>query len=398
MFLHEQRKRIRGIYDEYPRQFWTLVLGTFIDRLGGALMFPFFTLYITRKFNVGMTDVGVLFGLFSVASIVGSTFGGALADRLGRKGMLIFGLIASALTSLLMGVVNSMGIFFVSALFVGLFANVGGPAQQAMVADLLPEEKRAQGFGILRIVVNLAITIGPAIGGLLAAKSYLLLFICDAVTSLITAGIVFLAIRETKPALPEGKHEQTMAQTFGGYRVALRDATFVLFIGACILMTLVYMQMNTTLSVYLRDVHGISEQGFGYILSLNAAMVVLFQFAITRRIRKYRPLAMMAVGTLLYAVGFGMYGFASAYVLFLVAMVIITIGEMIVAPISQALVAQLAPEDMRGRGLIMDNTDPRWVWYAAGLVGLIAAVWFVLLQRRVQHRAGRSAEGSVSAV
>jgi len=96
MFLHEQRKHIRGIYNEYPRQFWTLVLGTFIDRLGGALMFPFFTLYITRKFNVGMTDVGVLFGLFSVASIVGSTFGGALADRLGRKGMLIFGLIAAA--------------------------------------------------------------------------------------------------------------------------------------------------------------------------------------------------------------------------------------------------------------------------------------------------------------
>ena len=414
MFPSRQRKHIRRIYDEYPRQFWILVLGTFIDRLGGALMFPFFTLYITRKFDVGMTEVGVLFGLFSIASVVGSIFGGALADRLGRKGMLIIGLIASALTSLLMGVVNSIEIFFVSALFVGLFANAGGPAQQAMVADLLPEEKRAQGFGILRIVVNLAVTIGPAIGGLLAAKSYLFLFICDAVASLITAGIVFLAIQETKPALPEGEPEQTMVQTLGGYRDALRDVTFVLFIGACILMTLVYMQMNTTLAVYLRDVHGISEQGFGYILSLNAAIVVLFQFATTRRIRKYSPLVMMAVGTLLYAIGFGMYGFVSAYVFFLVAMVIITIGEMIVAPTSQALVARLAPEDMRGRymaifgfswvipsttgpllaGLIMDNADPRWVWYAAGLVGLLAAAGFALLQRR----GGRSAERSVSAV
>jgi MFS family permease len=173
--------------------------------------------------------------------------------------------------------------------------------------------------------------------------------------------------------------------------------------GACILMTLVYMQMNTTLSVYLRDTHGVPEQGFGYILSMNAAMVVLFQFGVTRWIAKYRPLVTMAVGTLLYAIGFGMYGAVSTFALFLVAMVVITIGEMMTAPTSQALVAQLAPEDMRGRymavfgftwvipsavgpllaGLVMDNADPRWVWYAAGLVGLAAAGAFALLQRRV---------------
>jgi len=406
MFIHKPLKRMRNIYDEYPRQFWTLILGMFIDRLGGALMFPFFTLYVTQKFNVGMTEVGVLFGLFSLASVAGSAFGGALTDRLGRKGMLIFGLIASALTSLLMGLVNEIEFFFATALIVGVFANAGGPAQQAMVADLLPEEKRAQGFGILRVVANLAATIGPAIGGLLAARSYLLLFICDAVASSITAGIVALAIQETRPTPREGEPEQTMAQTFGGYWDVLRDATFVLFIGACVLMILVYVQMHTALAVYLRDSHSVSEQGFGYILSLNAAMVVLFQFPITRRISKYRPLVVMAVGTLLYAIGFGMYGFVSAYTFFLVAMVIITIGEMLVAPTSQALVAQLAPEDMRGRymavfgftwvipsavgpllaGLVMDNADPRWVWYAAGLVGLVTTGAFVLLEHRVVGR------------
>lgn len=405
MSLRKPLERIRNIYAEYPRQFWVLILGTFIDRVGGALMFPFLTLYITRKFDVGMTEVGVIFGLFSIASVVGSMFGGALTDRLGRKGMFIFGLVASALTSLLMGLVNDIEFFFASALFVGLFANAGGPAQQAMVADLLPEEKRAQGFGILRVVANLAVTIGPAIGGLLAARSYMLLFICDAVASLITAGIVILAIRETRPAPREGELEQTMAQTFGGYRDVLRDTTFVLFIGACILMTLVYMQMNTTLAVYLRDSCSVSAQGFGYIISLNAAMVVLFQFYVTRRIARYRPLILMAVGALLYAIGFSMYGMVSAYIFFLVAMVIITTGEMMTAPTSQALAAQFAPEDMRGRymavfgfswvipmavgpllaGLIMDNSDPRWVWYAAGLVGLMSAVAFALLQRRVER-------------
>jgi len=137
--------------------------------VGGALLWPFFTLYITRKFGVGMTQVGVMFGLFSISSIVGSTLGGALTDHMGRKGMLIFGLVASASASLVMGVVDSLDLFFATAMFVGLLADVGGPAQQAMVADLLPENQRAQGFGILRVVANLAVTIGPALFSILFA-------------------------------------------------------------------------------------------------------------------------------------------------------------------------------------------------------------------------------------
>lgn len=406
MFLSRQADRLRHIYDEYPNQFWTLVLATFIDRLGGALLYPFFTLYITRKFGVGMTQVGLLFGLFSAAGLVGSTVGGALTDRLGRKVMLIAGLIVSALSSLAMGVVDSFDIFFAVALFVGLFAEAGGPAQQAMVADLLPDEKRSQGFGILRVALNLAVTIGPAIGGLLAARSYLLLFISDAVASIITAGIVAVALPETMPARRQDEPRPTMAQTLGGYREVLRDTAFVLFLSACTLMVFVYMQMETTLAVYLRDVHGVPEQGFGLLLSLNAAMVVLFQFPITRQIRRHRPLMVMAAGTLLYAVGFSIYGFVSTYVLFLVAMVIITTGEMLTVPTSQTIVAQMAPEDMRGRymaafgfsygipfmlgtllaGLVMDYGDPRWVWYGAGLLGLVAAACFGLLQRRTDRQ------------
>jgi len=403
MAISKPLENIRNVYDEYPRQFWVLVFGRFIDQLGGALIFPFLTLYITKKFNVGMTEVGLVFGLFAISGFVGNMLGGALTDRLGRKGIVIFGLLASAFVNLTLALVNTIEMVYVCALFIGLLGNASGPAGQAMVADMLPEEKRAQGFGILRVVFNLAVTIGPAIGGLLATRSYLLLFVCDAVSSTITAGIVALAIRETKPASPEDEPEQTMGQTFGGYLDVLRNVPFVLFVGAFILLTFVYMQMNTTLGVYLRDTHGVPERGFGYLLSLNAAMVVLFQFALTRRVANYKPLIVVAAGTLLYAIGFGMYGFASTNFFFVVAMVVITTGEMLVAPHSQALVAKFAPEDMRGRymaafgisgaipwavgpllaGMLMDNADPRWLWYAVGLVGLVAAGAFALLQRRV---------------
>jgi MFS family permease len=403
-FISKQQQKITGLYREYPRTFWTLIGITFIDRLGGALLFPFFALYITEKFSVGMTEVGILFAAFSASSFIGSMLGGALTDRFGRKGMVIFSLISTSVSSVLMGLVNSLEAFFVLALLVGIFTDTGGPAYNAMIADMLPEKKRAQGFGLVRVAFNLSVTIGPAIGGFIAGYSFLFLFIADAVISLISAVLVFFFIPETKPETPADAQVESMTGTFRGYFRVLQDRIFMLFIGACILMGLVYMNMSTTLGVYLRDSQGIPTSGYGFILSLNAAMVVLFQFPITRKIENYPPMLMMALGTALYAIGFGMYGFVSQYILFLFAMVIITIGEMLVAPVSQALTAQLAPEDMRGRymaifgfswgipfsvgpmlaGMIMDSGNSTMLWYLVGIIGFLAALCFVWLNRQVE--------------
>lgn len=401
MFFQSKWQQAIALYREYPKTFWTLTLVTFIDRLGGALLFPFFALYLTNRFKVGMTQVGILFAVFSFSSFAGIMVGGALTDRLGRRSMLIFSLISTSVSSVLMGLVDSFPMFILLALIVGIFNESGGPAHQAMVADLLPEEKRAEGYGIIRVAFNLSVTIGPAIGGFLAARSYLSLFIADAIISLITAVLVYLYLPETKPAPHPDAKPESIGGTFRGYFLVFKDRVFLLFVGACMLMVFVYMNMNTTLGVYLRDTHQVPESGYGFILSLNAFMVVLFQFWTTRRIEKYPPMLMMALGTALYAIGFAMYGFVSLYVLFLLAMVIITIGEMIVSPVSQALVARLAPEDMRGRymavsgfswgipfalgpylaGQIMDNTDQRLLWYAAGIIGVMAVSGFLMLHR-----------------
>ncbi|MGD2058954.1 MAG: MFS transporter, partial [Anaerolineales bacterium] len=369
--------RLKAAIDNYPRNFWLLMVVSFIDRLGGFILFPFFTLYITSKFGVGMTSVGFIFGAFSITGIVGSTIGGALTDRLGRKPMLLFGLIVSAVSSIWLGFADNLQMFFAGAVFVGLFSNAGGPAQQAMLADLLPDSQRAKGFAIWRVIVNIAAAVGPAIGGLLATRSFLSLFITDAGVSVLVAIMVFFLLPETRAFIKKDQRE-SMVQSFQGYGRVIRDATFMFFWVASVFTWLVYMQMNSTLAVYLRDSHGVSEQGFGFLLSLNAAIVVLFQFAITRRVERFPPFLVMAWGSLLYAVGFGLYGLAADYSAFIIAMIIITIGEMLNAPIGQAIVANLAPEDMRGRymaffgfsfaipgivgtllaGLIMDNADP----------------------------------------
>jgi MFS family permease len=406
MLLSEPIERARTIYQEYPNQFWVVIGATFIDRIGGALMFPFFSLYITRKFGVGMTEVGLLFTLFSVTGMLGSTLGGALSDYLGRKSMILLGLVVSGLTSTGMGLVNSLPMFYLLSVVAGFFADAAGPARQAMLADILPERKRADGFGIMRVVMNLAVAIGPAVGGMLAATSYLLLFVIDTITSLITALIVHRSVKETRPdSARQAAEKDGFGASFRGYGGVLKNAPFMFFLIFSLISALVYTQMYSTLSVYLRDFHLVPEQGFGLLMSLNAAMVVLLQFPITRFIKKFKPLLVMSAGTLLYAVGFGLYGVVGWYGFFLLAMVIITLGEMLVAPTGQALVARFSPEDMRGRymavmgfswmipsafgplgaGLIMDNGDPRWIWYISFGLGLAAAYGFFWLKNRTQQ-------------
>jgi MFS family permease len=396
--------KVRSTYHEFPLKFWVLVVAAFIDRIGATLVFPFFSLYVTSRFQVGMTQAGLLLGIFSVSGLLGNMVGGALADKTGRRSMVLFGLVFSALSSVSMGLVDDLSLFYLLAVVVGSISSIGGPARQAMVADLLPEEQRAEGFGILRVAGNLAWIIGPTLGGMLAVHGYLLLFVLDAVSSIITAVIVFKLVPETKPAAPQERSQGTILNTLAGYRHVVRDRLYMSFLLTLLLSLLVYQQMYGTLSVYLRDVHGVAARGYGLLVSINAGTVVLLQFWVTRQTKRQSPLLMMAAGSFCYLLGFTMYGFVSAYALFVLAMLFITFGEMISMPVEQAIVARLAPESMRGRymavhalawripatvgpwaaGVVMDRYDPNWVWYLGGIFCAVAITGFGLLHMRTR--------------
>lgn len=392
---------IRNTYYEYPRAFWVYNLIVFIDRFGGFMLYPFFALYLTQKFDIGMSTVGVLFAVFSVSGFAGSAIGGALTDRIGRKGVIITSLLLSSLSALGMGFAPSVEIFAAVAVIVGTLANIGGPAHEAVVADLLPENKRAEGYGIIRVVFNLAVIIAPAVAGLLITRSYLAIFIVDAVISVISAGIVLFFLPETKPAAKEGAKPESMGQTFAGYGKVFRDVPFTAFLVMSVMTALVYMNFNTTLGVFLRDVHQIPEANYGLLISLNAVIVVVFQFWVARKLERFKPMLMVALGTALYGIGFGMYGFTSTYFMFAMAMIVVTIGEMVVSPFQQSLVARFAPEEMRGRymavyglswgiafaigpaaaGQLLDSGNPNMLWYACGILGAFAAFGYVALDR-----------------
>ena len=396
------RKIISDTINEYPRGFWMLMGINFINFLGNNLIFPFFALYISKKFGASMTEVGLLFTFFTIAGFIGSTIGGAMTDRFGRKSMLIFNLITSALFNLAMGFSPSLYFCYGIALVGGTIASAGGPAGQAMIADLVPEEKRAGAFGIFRVVFNTAVAIGVAVGGLVATHSFLLLFIADAVISSICAVLVYLFLKETKPEAKPGQAKESLGTTFAGYLDVLKDKAYMIFIGAAFLAWLVAQNFSTTLGVFLRDVKGVPESGYGMLISMNAVIVILFQIPLTRRIEKFKPMVMMAIGSSLFAIGYLSYAFTKSYVQYALAMVVITIGELIFEPVRQASVASFAPEQMRGRymaieghsisiayaigpllaGRVFDSGSPNWLWYSAGMIGTISVMTFLILARK----------------
>jgi MFS family permease len=166
------------------------------------------------------------------------------------------------------------------------------------------------------------------------------------------------------------------------------------------------MQMSTTLSVYLIKFQHASVSFFGALVMLNALMVVFLQFSISRWASQQPLLLIMIGGTAFYLVGFGSYGLPSSTLLFVCAMILITVGEMLVIPTSQALTALLAPPDMRARyvaterlnwiiaqslgplvaSAIMDHFDPRWVWFGCSIICAVSIVSFYALHLHSHDR------------
>ena len=389
--------RLKKTYAEFPPLFWVIVLTLFIDSLGSTLLFPFFALYITQKFGVGMTEAGVLLGMSSLFGLIGSVMGGALTDRFGRRQLILFGLVSSALSSLLFGLAWDVRMLYFLVVIVGLLSRIANPANDAMMADILPEDKRQEAFGITRVAYNYAWIVGTALGGLIAARSFLALFVADAVLSLIVAIILYRVLPETKPTSPlAAKTNESFLTTISGYRLVLRDLAYMGFSFAGMIVLLVYQQQYGALAVYLRDVHQIGSKSYGVMLSVTGVEVVFFQIWISRTIRKYPPFLMMVLGAVFFMVGFTMIGFVQGFGFFLLAVIVVTVGEMVMFPTNKALAINFSPAEMRGRymaiydlgwtipatlgpaaaGLILDHYNPSLLWYIGGALCAVAALSF----------------------
>lgn len=367
------------------------------------MIWPFLTIFMRQKLDVPLTTVTLLMSIQALSSLVSTTTISPLMDKVGRKLAMVFSLFFSALTLLGMARFDQVEVWAVLIALYGALNPVFTVGVNTMVADLIAPEARPSAYALTRMISNAGIAIGPIIGGTLAQMAFELVYVMTAVILVALGVLVALFIAET---IPTDNHVPVLNR---GYRFILRDWLFVSFFAVFMLVELANTQVFTLLPVYAVENFGLRENEYSLLLTVNASMVVLLQFSVTRWTARFRPMLVMAVGALFYVAGTYSIIFGERLPHFILSMVIITIGELIIMPTATTLTADLAPPDMRARymgifwlayplasgigpvigGYLSDTIHPKMIWYSAAFLAGIAALGFFVLASARQWKRKR---------
>jgi MFS family permease len=328
---------------DLPPAYWLLWLGTLINRLGGFVI-PFLTLYLTGQRGISVSQAALMVSLFGAGSFIASLAGGEVADRLGRRPILLVSFLIAPLNMVALGLARSTALIALLCLFQGFFTDLYRPAVGAAIADLVPPEGRPRAYGYNYWAINLGAAVAPAIAGQLAYLNYLLLFFGDALTTFIFGLIVLWGIKETRPV------EAHQASQDGARRRLARlgnEPLLLAFSGLTLLFGTVYMQGNVTLPVDMQA-HGLDAAQYGLAIATNGALVVLLSLSVSRAAVRWPRFRTMAVAALLLGAGFGLTAVSSTLSGYALAVAIWTLGEIAGAAIAPTIVADLSPPELRG--------------------------------------------------
>jgi MFS family permease len=392
--------RLKSLQKSYPRQFWLLFCGLLISTIGSSMIWPFLLIYVGHRLNLPLTATASLMTINAAAAVVAALTAGPILDRFGRKWVMVLSLGMVGLSYIFLATADTYPAFVVLMAMSGAFTPLYRVGADAMMADLIPVEKRMDAYSLLRMSNNIGVSLGPAIGGWIATTSYSIAFyIAAAGMSVYALMITFLA-RETLSSEIKARVAQTV-ERFGGYGKIFRDREFMAFIGIFVLNQVVASLLWIIMPVYANSKFGIPENLYGLIPTTNALMVVFFQLWVTRKTKRHSPYLVLSLGAVFYAVGVGSVALAWGYYSFLIAMVIATVGELVMTPTATTLVATLAPADMRGRymsiysltwnvaagigplmgGVLSDNLGPRSTWLGGLVIGAASVVGFLVIRR-----------------
>jgi MFS family permease len=404
------RSTVRS-YRQLDRRIWILAAVRGANTMGLSLVLAFMGLYFVTQRGVSGVQYGVIYFTANICKALVSTWAGQLSDRLGRRRLMVMTLVARSLIIASLGALVLVDApILILAVVLVLSASLRGgfePVASAMVADVAGPGERVTAFGLQRIGINVGWAIGPALGGFLASViDYGLVFFC-AVIPLFISALVIAGIRE-----PVAVTEAGPARPSVSLATALREAAgrreLLLLLCCALVFATVHVQLFATMSIYSKSELGLSESDIGLLYTVNGLLVILLQVPATSVIRRLSPDHAMVVGCLVYTGALLFIGAADGSGSLRLAVALATMGEVILAPAQESLIAEQAEPSRIGRafglfgtmqmvgvafaplvgGLVYDHLRhrPMAMWGAlAGLAFLLAlgyARFGVLYRRR----------------
>ncbi|MFD0991260.1 MFS transporter [Mariniflexile jejuense] len=381
------------------KEIWWLALITLINR-AGTMVIPFLSLYLKEDLHFTVSHVGWVMSAFGLGSVAGSWLGGKLTDMFGFYKIMIWSLLATGFLFIALQFINTFESICIGIFIVMMVADAFRPAMFVALNAYSKPENKIRSLTLIRLAINLGFSAGPAIGGLIiTGLGYAGLFWVDGLTCII-ATLVMINVLHPKKAkvLDEIKNEYPIS--------AYKDGTFLIFLLAMALFGIVFLQYFSTITIYYKDIHSLSELQIGLILGLNGLLIFIFEMPLIKWLENttYTKLKLMLFGVVLTGLSLLVLNLTSWSGILIAGMILMTIGEMIAFPFSNAFAVERAQKGNQGEYMALysisfsiahifgHNAGLQMTykfgfditWYLVALVAFVCAIILYFLNKKLK--------------
>ncbi len=326
-----------------PREAWLLFWTNLVNR-AGLMVLPFLILYLTTEKGLSPARAGVVLSVYGLTSVAGGPLAGRLADKIGSLPIMRASLAMTGVLLFAYPFAETFPQLIAVTVLWSLMDVSFRPASLKLMTESVEPAHRKSAFALVRLAINLGMSIGPAVGGLLAAISFRAIFIVDAITSISAAAILFF-FRSPRAA---GQSAAAGTEAHMSAKSVITDMPFLIFLFGVFLSSVVFFQHEGALPLFLVRTLGESPAFFGMLFTINTLLIVAFEIPLNSVTANWSYARSMGLGSALITIGFGALAFATSPVLVIVTVLFWTFGEMLLFPSMSAYLGDVAPAASRG--------------------------------------------------
>ncbi len=393
-------KSLKGL----PKNIWLICIVALINRTG-TMVFPFLALYLTQEIGVEPGKAGLVLTFYGIGAFVSAPFAGKLSDKIGALNLIKFSLLTSGVLFFVYSLFDSYIAISIISVVLAIVSEAFRPAGMAFISSEASVEQRKPAYALYRLAINLGMSIGPVVGGLLSAINFNLLFYVDGLTS-IAAGVFLLFAKWQLKPQPIDSENTEKIKTETKPKAVWRDGMFMYFLLASLPVVMVFFQHFSSMPLFVVDNMGFSRSTFGLLFAINTVIIIFLEVPLNAMMSHWADWKGLALGSLLCAIGFGGMVFTTEIIGLVITIVIWTFGEMVFFPAAAAFAADISPENRRGEYMgyfqmmfslsftlapwggtkILEVYGPQTLWMVTFATGIISMLMMFFIKKVPLHK------------